>query len=94
LALYLNFVKNIHYIVRRFYNEADREYKDVKKNWNNFYELNEATDYLIQNEDNLSQSINEIKQYDKLRKTYAKKINDLSLQIDTGKKELRKMVLG
>lgn len=89
----LDFVKNIHYIVRRFYSEFDREYKDVKKSIiNDFYDLNEATDYFIQNEDNLSQSINEIKQYDKLRKTYAKKINDLSLQIDTGKEELRKMV--
>jgi len=89
----LDFVKNIHYIVRRFYSEFDREYKDVKKNINDFYDLNEATDYFIQNEDKLLQSINKIKQYDKLRKTYAKKINDLSLQIDTGKKELRKMVL-
>lgn len=89
----LDFVKNIHYIVRRFYSEFSREYKDVKKSMNDFYELNEATDYFIQNEDKLSQSINEIKQYDTLRKTYAKKINDLSLQIDTGKEKLRKMVL-
>ncbi len=89
----LNFVKNIHKIVRLFYSEVSRTYEDVEKDWDNFYELNQATDHFIQNEDKLSQSINEIKQYDKLRKTYAKKINDLSLQIDTGKKDLRKMVL-
>jgi len=88
----LNFVKNVHNIVRFFYSEFSREYMDVKENMiNDFYGLNQATDYFIQNEDKLSQSINEIKQYDKLRKTCAKKIDDLSLQIDTGKKELRKM---